>query len=449
MKNQEYYGDETKKAINNFGEGRIPSGLIKSYAEVKKASIKAIWEYEKRFTFETYEIILEALDEIISGVHNDQFVVPLFQGGAGTSINMNMNEVIANLSTAKYFEKYQTKIKIDPIEDINRFQSTNDTFPTAATILVLRNLNEIEKNVIDLQETLIKKENEYENILLTGRTEMQDALPITLGQVFGSWAGMIARDRWRINKLKERVRNIALGGTAIGTSFFAPREYIFLAEKNLRNITGLSLARSQNFPDEVANLDKYSEVANGISLIAENLFKITGDLLLYTSSFINEIKHPNLQYGSTIMAAKTNPVVLEFVRGLSIDIQFECKKINFYAQNGQLQLNVYLPFVVNCFENIFRNIKKTIEIFITKFINNIEINTSSIENNLINSKAILNSLIALVGYNEVKKIYAVLEKRKIKNFEELKEIIALELKLEKNQIDDFFQPISLTTSLKL
>jgi len=260
---------------------------------------------------------------------------------------------------------------------------------------------------------------------------------------------MIARDRWRINKLKERVRNIALGGTAIGTSFFAPREYIFLAEKNLRNITGLSLARSQNFPDEVANLDKYSEVANGISLIAENLFKITGDLLLYTSSFINEIKHPNLQYGSTIMAAKTNPVVLEFVRGLSIDIQFECKKINFYAQNGQLQLNVYLPFVVNCFENIFRNIKKTIEIFITKFINNIEINTSSIENNLINSKAILNSLIALVGYNEVKKIYAVLEKRKIKNFEELKEIIALELKLEKNQIDDFFQPISLTTSLKL
>ncbi|HOV13611.1 MAG TPA: lyase family protein [Spirochaetota bacterium] len=448
MKNDILYGDETKKAIANFGSGQLPYELIKAYAEVKKSCLQAIQEYEKRFTDSVYQTIIEAIEEIIIGKHNSQFVVPLFQGGAGTSINMNINEVIANLSIKLYKDKYNEEIKIDPIEDINRYQSTNDTFPTAVTVFVLRKLNELEKTIILLQETLIKKETDYQEILMTGRTEMQDALPITLGQVFASWSGMIERDRWRVNKLKERVRTIALGGTAIGTCFFAPVEYIFLAEKKLRLITGLSLTRSQNLTDEVANLDKYSEVANGISQIAENLFKITGDLLLYTSSFISEIKHPNLQYGSTIMAAKTNPVILEYVRGVCIDTQFECKKISSYSQNGQLQLNVFLPFVVNCFENSFININKAVDLFINKFIANIEINYKKIENNFISSKALLNSLIALVGYNKVKMIYAILDEKKIETIDELKTIIVNELKIDKERVEEFFQPMNLTSPTK-
>lgn len=448
MENNILYGEETKKAIGNFGEGNTPFELIKAYAEVKKSSIKAIFEYERRFDENVYSCIIEAIDEIILGKHNNQFILPLFQGGAGTSLNMNINEVIANLSMKIYNDRYKKDIKIDPIEDINRFQSTNDTFPTAVTIFVLRKINEIEKLIILLQETLIKKEEEYQNILITGRTEMQDALPITLGQIFASWAGMIERDRWRFNKLKERIRTIALGGTALGTCFFAPREYIFLSEKHLRTITGLSLTRSQNLTDEVANLDKYSETANGISLLAENLFKITGDLFLYTSSFIKEIKHPNLQYGSTIMAAKTNPVILEYVRGLCIDIQYETRKISTYAQNGQLQLNAFLPFVANNFNNCFINLKAGIETFINKFLLHIDINYKNIESNIVNSNVLINSLIQIIGYNDIKRLYSIIEEQKITSIDELKVIVARELKLSNERIDSLFQPINLTSPMK-
>jgi len=448
LDNKEYYSTQTKLAVANFGKDSLPPELIISYAQVKKACIMAIQEYEKRFNIEIYNCIIKAIDLIIEGKYNDQFVLPLEQGGAGTSLNFNFNEVIANLSKEIYLETFHNEAKIDPIDDINRFQSTNDTFPTAVTVLLLRKLMKLEMLVIDLQEILIKKESEYENIIITGRTEMQDALPITLGQVFASWAGSIERDRWRLNKLKERVRTIPLGGTAIGTCFFAPKEYVFFAEKHLRNITNLSISRSQNLTDEIANLDKLSELANGVSLVAENLFKITGDLLLYTSSFVGELIHPNLQYGSTIMAAKTNPVILEYVRGLSIDIQFECKKISCYTQNGQLQLNPYLPFVVKSFLHAFDSTEKAITSFINKFIKLLEINPKKIENNFLNSKALLNSLIPIFGYNKVKELQSVFEKEKPSSLDELKNIIIKETEADKTLIDSYFDPINLTSFFK-
>jgi len=444
MSDKNYFGEQTVNALSNFGRGQLPFEFIECFAQVKKAAISAINEYENKFTPEIFNSIIKAIDEIIAGNFNDQFIIPLKQGGAGTSINFNFNEVIANLAVKYSRDDYNLDIALDPVEDINLYQSTNDTIPTALTIVVLRKLNILEKLVIELQETLIKKETEFSGVLMTGRTEMQDALPITLGQVFASWAGSIERDRWRINKLKERVRTIALGGTAMGTCFFAPKEYVFLAEKHLRHITNLPLTRSQNLTDEIANLDKYSEAANGISLVAENLFKITGDLLLYTSSFIGEIKHPILQYGSTIMAAKVNPVILEFVRGLSIDIQFEAKKISAYTQNGVLQLNPYIPFIIECFINAFSDLEKAIKALIEKFLNKMSVDNDKILSNLLSSKALLNSLVALVGYNKVKEIENILENKKPKDFDELKQIIIDKTLLGKDIVDDFFNPLKIT-----
>ncbi len=205
------YGIETEKAIQNFGRGQLPADLIIAYAEVKKAALMAIQEFERRFSEPAFEAIMQATNQIIEGRRNDQFPLPLKQGGAGTSVNMNINEVIANLAGEIWRVDHGDAGQIDPIEDINRFQSTNDTFPTAVTIVLLRHLAAIEKKVIELQETLIRKEGEYGSILMAGRTEMQDALPITLGQVFAGWAGGIERDRWRLHKLKERIRSIAMG----------------------------------------------------------------------------------------------------------------------------------------------------------------------------------------------------------------------------------------------
>lgn len=448
MSDKIYYQDETKKAINNFGYELLPVEFVTAYGEVKKASIMALQENDNRFSTPEYSSIIQAVDEIINGLLNDQFVIPLRQGGAGTSLNMNLNEVIALRSGEILKEKYNIDKIFDSLEDINRYQSTNDTFPTAVTITVYRKLIIMEEKIVKLQEALISKEIEYDNVIITGRTEMQDALPIKLGQVFAGWAGMIERDRWRLNKLKDRIRNIALGGTAIGTCFFAPQKYIFLAERFLKEITKLPLCRSQNLTDEIANADKYSELANGLKIAAENLFKISGDLLLYSSSFLKEIIHPNLQYGSTIMPAKTNPVILEFVSGLSIDIQHECNKVSSFSQNGQLQLNAYLPFILKSLINSFDLLNKAVESLIEQFFNLMNINKNEIEKNLINSYALINTLAPVFGYREIKKLYKIIDSSTILNIKDIKDIIKKEFNIDEESINKLFETTRLTSFLK-
>ena len=354
----------------------------------------------------------------------------------------------AALAGEIYAARHNSSVSLDPVEDINRFQSTNDTFPTAVTVLLLRKLGDTEKTVIALQEMLIGKEAEYAGLLITGRTEMQDALPITLGQVFASWAGSIERDRWRLNKLKERLRTVALGGTAIGTCFSAPAEYVFLAEKHLRRITGLSLSRSQNLTDEIASLDKYSELANGLGLVADNLFKISGDLLLYTSGFIGEIRHPALQYGSTIMAAKTNPVIPEYVRGLSIAVRCECDKIAAYVRQGQLQLNPYLPFIVESFLHAFHSLELAACRFMHKFLELMQPDTTRSLHNLLNSKALINALASVTGYHKIKILEKELEQDRPASMEQLKDVICRVTGMARTDIDAFFDPVNLTSYRK-
>ncbi len=438
MPEKKYYGSETEKAIQNFGRGNLPRELIRAYGEVKKSCIMAMQENGKVFGPSVYGCVLEAADEVVEGKLDSHFPLSLKQGGAGTSINMNINEVIAGRASELSYKKDKKKIHIDPIDDINRYQSTNDTFPTAVTVMLYRDLLETEESVIKLQESLIKKENETGSIMMTGRTEMQDALPITLGQVFASWAGGVERDRWRLHKLKERIRTTALGGTALGTCFSAPQEYIYFTEKYLRQITGLPLARSQNLTDEIANQDKWAELANGYSLCALNIFKMTGDLLLYTSSFIGEIRHPVLQYGSTIMAAKTNPVILELARGLSISVQHEAGKIASYAQNGQLQLNAYLPFILESFIEIHSCLNKAISALLEKFFPLMELDHERIEENMLRSHVLLNTLVPVLGYHKIKEIYEILNSRNPGTMEEYKKIIIENTSLKKEELDQYF-----------
>lgn len=448
-----HIGGETDKAAGLWGSSRTPRELIKAYGEVKKAALKAQQDYNSRYSEQVSSIIIDCIDEIIAGRHDGLFVLPLHQGGAGTSLHMNINEVIARLvneriDDPKAVMSEDGSYRVDPLDDIALYQSTNDTFPTAVIILLYRMLLDIEGLVIKMQEVLVENEQTYSNILLTGRTELQSALPITLGQVFGAWAGSIERDRWRLHKLKDRLRNIPLGGTAMGTCFSAPRKWVFLAEKYIRQITGLPLCRSQNLPDGVAHLDSLSELASGFGIAAENLFKITGDLMLYSSSFIGELKHPELQYGSSIMPDKVNPVSLEYVRGLSIHIQGEVDKISRYSQEGQLQLNAYLPFMLQAFLEIGDGLKQSYSILLDRFFPSLEIDKRRIEGNLLNSNILLNSLRPVIGYQNVKALVEELKGREAGSTAELKDFIRERTDLTGEFLDKWFDPLNLTSYLQ-
>ncbi len=402
------YGEETAKALENFGRGHTPRALIAAYAKVKRACVSAVQETEGRFESELFVCILEALDEVASGVHDAQFPLPIRQGGAGTSFNMNLNEVAAARARQLYSEgQGGAAPPLDPIEDLNRSQSTNDTFPTAVTVAALELANELELSVIALQEALVARELELEGVLLTGRTELQDALPIRLGQVFGAWAGCLERDRWRMHKVKERLRTHALGGTAIGTCFAASPAYMHAAERELRRITGLPLSRSQNLPDEIAHQDKYAELAETIGLCAGNVRKIASDLLLYTSSLSGELGHPELQYGSTIMPAKANPVLLESARGNAIAAEHEARAARDYAFEGQLQLNPYLPFLADCLLLAGHSLALALATS-RKLVPALIVRRERIAERLLESNVLLNLLSPSLGYRKVKELAASL-----------------------------------------
>lgn len=397
------YGPQTTLAVQNFGKGNVPASLVRAYAEVKKACIMAIQKTEKAFSPSVYESIVQAIDEIIAGQWQEEFVVPLQQGGAGTSLHMNINEVIATRATEIVRQRDPHHPPIHPLEDINRYQSTNDTFPTAVTICLLRDLYDLENKVVKLQTILVDKEKTFSLTPMMGRTELQDALPIMLGQVFGSWAGMIERDRWRFHKLKDRIRLIALGGTAIGTGFPAPQAYVYAAEQFLREITHLPLARSQNLPDAIAHHDDWSELAGGYLLLAKNLHKMVNDFLLYTSSFCKEMEHPELQYGSTIMAAKSNPVLLEWVKGMCIRVTHLAHLVEDYHSEGNLQLNAFVPFIAEALLEIANLLHKSLD-GICRFLEIVEIKQETMTNHISHSKAILNLLLPFLGYQKTKEI---------------------------------------------
>ncbi|HTX74538.1 MAG TPA: lyase family protein [Rectinemataceae bacterium] len=399
------YGPETVKAIANFGRGRTPRILIAAYAKVKRAAVEAVQDSEHRFDPALFACLVDALDEIASGGLDLQFPLPLRQGGAGTSLNMNLNEVAASRARELFAEREgRAAPPLDPIEDVNRFQSTNDTFPTAVSVVAYELVTRLETRIVAVQEQLVAKEKEYEGLLIAGRTELQDALPVRLGQVFGAWAGCLERDRWRFNKLKERIRTSALGGTAIGTCFSATVAYVHAAERRLRAATGLPFARSQNLPDEIAHQDKLAEAAQGIGLCAGNLKKICADLLLYTSSLSREMVHPELQYGSTIMPAKSNPVLLEYIRGQAIAAEHEAQCARDFAFEGQLQLNPYLPFLADALIAAAGSLEAALAAMSERLLPILQPDRTHIVEGLLRSNVLLNLLVPVLGYRRVKEL---------------------------------------------
>jgi len=270
---------------------------------------------------------------------------------------MNANEVLANraieiLGGTK--GKYDT---VHPLDHVNLSQSTNDVFPTAVRLASIRLLTAASAAMADLQKALQHKEAEFADIVKVGRTEMQDAVPITLGQEFAAWAQAVQRDWWRLYKAEERLRQVNLGGTAIGTGLNADKDYVLLAARILRDNTGVNLARAENMIDATQNCDVFVEVSGFVKSAAVNLHKISADLRLLSSgprAGINEIDLPALQAGSSIMPGKVNPVATEAVTQAAFQIMANDLAITLAASSGQLELNAFVPLMAH---NLFQSLE--------------------------------------------------------------------------------------------
>lgn len=434
------YGDETKKALGLFGPGQTAREMISAYGEVKLAAIRAQQENSKLYPADYFPLLEETAKDIIEGRLDAQFPLPLSQGGAGTSFHMNLCEVLSEGTN----RKYKGSFKAHPLDHLARFQSTNDTFPTAVTLMTFRYLEQVEQKVVCLQEQLVSRETLYEEWLMCGRTELRDALPMTLGQLYASWAGPVERDRWRLNKLKERLRTIPLGGTAIGTGYSAPRNYVFAAERHLRRITGLPLCRSQNLCDQVAHTDNLAECAAGLGLCADNLYKMCSDMLLYSSSLSGEIRHKEMQYGSTIMPDKSNPVLLELIRGLSMECSSTANLIREYSRSGQMQLNANLPFLAEQMIRLFHSLTRALDCAAGPLMDVLEPDREKMEARLAVSPALLNTLKDVLGYSQLKELIPRIKAASPSNRDELIRWLDQNTGLGKAFLHDKFNYFNLT-----
>lgn len=436
-----YYGINTKRASKNFGQidEHVDPVLVRAYLFVKKAC--AMSNTELGYLQQNIgNAIIFSCDELLKrSEYNEYIVINPLSGGAGTSLNMNVNEVIANFALEKAGYKKGEYEHIHPLRDVNRHQSTNDTFPTALKIAILFYLEKMENCLIELQKELQNKEKEFSGIIKLARTEMQDALPMTLGMQFSAYAEAISRDRWRIFKARERIKTVNIGGTAIGTGFNAPQQYIFRVIEVLKNLTQLNISRAENLVDSTQNMDAVVEVSGLIKTIAVNLLKISHDLRIQSSGpegGIGEIILPEMQEGSTIMPGKVNPVILEFVEQNALLTINNDNTISQASGLGNFELNQFLPLISYL---ILKNLRVTIlslEKLMEKVITGLKINVEKIESNFSNSIALVTYLSQYIGHEKAGEIYQLHKK----SGKPIKQIIIEEKILTEAQLNEYLLP---------
>jgi aspartate ammonia-lyase len=404
------HGIYTERAMENFPLALRPvnPALIHAYGAVKLASARTNhelgWWDEPKFA-----AIEAACIEMMEGSLDAAIRVDALQGGAGTSTNMNVNEVLANRALQLLGKQLGDYDVISPIEDINLHQSTNDTYPTALKVAAIQSLRLLQHEVVSLLEEFQRKEQEFAKIVKVGRTQLQDAVLTTLGREMGAYAEAFARDRWRIYKCEERLRIVNLGGTAIGTGLSAPRQYIFRVVDRLREITSLGLARAENLVECTQNADVFVEVSGILKACATNLLKISTDLRLLSSgpdAGFGEIRLPERQAGSSIMPGKVNPVIPEAVSQAAIVVMSNDQAIAHACAMGNLELNAFLPLVADALLESLDLLRNACRIFREHCIAGIEADESRCRACVEGSTASLTALVELFGYEKVQAIAA-------------------------------------------
>jgi len=402
------YGIYTQRAIDNFplSHRRVHPSLIHAFGAVKLACLRAnaALGYIPQ---EKAAAIAAACEEMMEGRLDEHIVADALQGGAGTSTNMNVNEVLANRALQLIGRQPGDYATISPLDDVNMHQSTNDTYPTALKVAAIKLLRDLERSVVALLEEFQRKEKQFAHVVKIGRTQLQDAVLITLGREMSAYAEAFGRDRWRIYKCEERLRVVNLGGTAVGTGLAAPRQYIFAVVEHLREITGMGLARAENLIECTQNTDVFVEVSGILKACASNLIKSANDIRLLSSgpdTGIGEIRIPAMQAGSSIMPGKVNPVIPEAVAQAAIQVMSNDQTIAVACSLGNLELNQFMPLIADALLSSFELLSNAADIFRRNCVAGIEADEARCARNVENATASVTALVEVAGYERAQAI---------------------------------------------
>jgi aspartate ammonia-lyase len=404
IEDTKYYGVQTLRAVENFNITGLTISreplFIKAFAHVKKAAALANYDCSV-LSKEITDAICYACDELLTGKYDDQFVSDMIQGGAGTSCNMNANEVIANIGL-EYIGKAKGDYEfLHPNNHVNCSQSTNDAYPTAFRLALYHKLSAYVDALEILHESFSRKAVEFKTVLKMGRTQLQDAVPMTLGAEFHGWATTIKEDIERIKEMQQLLLEVNMGATAIGTRINAPEGYPELCVKHLANISGLHVTLASDLIEATSDTGAYVLISGTLKRSAIKISKICNDLRLLSSgprTGFNEINLPKLQPGSSIMPGKVNPVMPEVVNQTAYYVIGADVTISMAAEAGQLQLNVMEPVIAFCLFTSLSYMGNAILGLVDKCINGITANEEACKNMVMNSIGIITALNPILGY---------------------------------------------------
>ena len=439
-----YYGVQTLRAAENFhitGLNMHPE-IINSLAYIKKASAITNCEVgilEKKKA----QAIVQACDEIIEGKFHDDFIVDPIQGGAGTSLNMNANEVIANRAIEILGGKKGDYTIVNPNDDVNCGQSTNDVIPTAGKMTSLHLLQNLKKQLLRLYDALNEKAKEFDHVIKMGRTQMQDAVPIRLGQEFKAYSVAIMRDIHRMDKAMDEMRTLNMGGTAIGTGINADENYLRRIVPNLSEISGMEFIQAFDLIDATQNLDSFVAVSGAVKACAVTLSKMSNDLRLMSSgprAGFGEINLPAKQNGSSIMPGKVNPVIPEVVNQVAFNIIGNDMTITMAAEAGQLELNAFEPIIFYCMSQSIDTLGYAVETLVDNCIVGITANEERCRQLVENSVGIITAICPHVGYEKT----ADIAKKAINSNESVRSLILKENIMDEEELSRILDPIHMT-----
>jgi aspartate ammonia-lyase len=403
-----YYGIQTLRAVENFPITgyRLHPSLIKAMAIVKKAAALANMD-TGQLDSRIGQAIVMAAQEIIDGKWHDHFIVDPIQGGAGTSINMNTNEVIANRALEIIGEQKGSYHIISPNSHVNMSQSTNDVFPTAIHIAVLQLLETLLETMDDMHYVFAQKAKQFDHVIKMGRTHLQDAVPIRLGQEFEAYRRVVARDIKRIKQSRQHLYEVNMGATAVGTGLNADPHYIERVIQHLANISGFSLVGVEHLVDGTQNTDAYTEVSAALKVCMINMSKIANDLRLMASgprAGLGEITLPARQPGSSIMPGKVNPVMAEVINQVAFQVIGNDHTICLASEAGQLELNVMEPVLVFNLLQSISIMNNAFRVFTDYCLAGIEANEAKLKEYVEKSVGVITAINPYIGYETASRI---------------------------------------------
>lgn len=441
-----YYGIHTLRAMENFpitgtSIQAYPT-LIQGLAIVKEACAHAnlvlgLLDRQRAAA------IVKACEEVRTGKFHDQFVVDVIQGGAGTSTNMNANEVIANRALEIMGFQRGDYARLHPLEHVNLSQSTNDVYPTAVKVALRFEIDRLIQAMETLRREFDLKAVEFTGILKMGRTQLQDAVPMTLGQEFSTYAVMLAEDEQRLREAALLIQEINLGATAIGTGINAPAEYAPLACQSLSDLTGFKYITADNLVEATQDAGAFVQLSGVLKRVAVKLSKVCNDLRLLSSgprAGLGEINLPPVQAGSSIMPGKVNPVIPEVVNQIAFEVIGNDVTVSFAAEAGQLQLNAFEPIIAHNLLNSLIYLRQGCLTLADRCVRGITANRERLEDIVSHSIGIVTALNPLIGYENASQV----AREAYSSGRSVAEIVLSKGLLTKEQLSEVLRPENLT-----